>query len=90
MGITGVRNFAKASEPTTIEDVLNHFDHVRKLIGPEHLGVGSDMDLDGEDDLPPEERKQAAGCARRQGSQVSRSATGWTSTASIIRSACSI
>ena len=53
MGITGVRNFVKGSEPTTIEDVINHFDHVRKLIGPEHLGVGSDMDLDGYDDLEP-------------------------------------
>lgn len=54
MGITGVRNFVKNSEPTTIEDVLDHFDHVRDLVGPEHLGVGSDMDLDGYDDLPPQ------------------------------------
>lgn len=53
MGITGVRNFVKASEPTTIEDVLNHFDHVKKLIGPDHVGVGSDVDLDGYDDLEP-------------------------------------
>ena len=36
-----------AEEPTTIEDVLNHFDHVKKLIGSEHLGVGSNIDLDG-------------------------------------------
>ncbi len=54
MGISGVRNFVKNVEPTTIEDVIDHFDHVRKLIGPEHLGVGSDMDLDGYDDLSPE------------------------------------
>ena len=58
MGITGVRNFVKNAEPTTIEDVINHFDHVRKLIGPEHVGVGSDMDLDGYDDLPAETQKQ--------------------------------
>jgi membrane dipeptidase len=58
VGITGVRMFVKATEPTTIEDVLNHFDHVRQLIGPEHLGVGSDVDLDGYDDLPPEVNKQ--------------------------------
>jgi membrane dipeptidase len=57
-GITGVRNFVKDSEPTTIEDVLNHFDHVKRLIGPEHLGVGSDMDLDGYDDLEPEAQRQ--------------------------------
>lgn len=47
MGITGVRMFVKADEPTTIEHLLDHFDHVAKLIGPEHLGVGSDIDLYG-------------------------------------------
>ena len=54
MGITGVRMFVKNEEPTTIEDALNHYDHVKKLIGPEHLGVGSDIDLDGYDDMPPQ------------------------------------
>jgi membrane dipeptidase len=58
MGITGVRMFVKKDEPTTIEDVLNHFDHVRSLIGSEHLGVGSDIDLHGYDDMPAEENKQ--------------------------------
>jgi membrane dipeptidase len=54
MGITAVRNFVKNSEPTTIEDVINHFDHVKKLIGSDHLGVGSDVDLDGYDDMEPQ------------------------------------
>lgn len=58
MGITGVRMFVKADEPTSIENVLDHFDHVRKLIGPEHLGVGSDVDLYGYDAMPPEQNKQ--------------------------------
>ncbi len=58
MGITGVRNFVKGSEPTTIEDLLNQFDYVAKLIGVEHLGIGSDIDLDGYDDMPPEEYKR--------------------------------
>jgi membrane dipeptidase len=58
MGITGVRMFVKAEEPTTIEDYLNHFDHVRKLIGAQHLGVGSDIDLYGYDAMPPELNKQ--------------------------------
>lgn len=57
-GITGVRMFVKADEPTTIEHVLDHFDHVRKLIGPQHLGVGSDIDLYGYDSMPPELNKQ--------------------------------
>jgi membrane dipeptidase len=54
MGITGVRMFVRAEEPTTIEHALDHFDHVAKLVGVEHVGVGSDMDLDGYDDMPPE------------------------------------
>lgn len=58
VGITGVRMFVKGSEPTTIEDLLNHFDHVSQLIGPEHLGVGSDIDLHGYDAMPPEQIKQ--------------------------------
>lgn len=58
MGITAVRMFVKNEEPTTIEDVLNHFDHVKKLVGPQHLGVGSDIDLDGYDDMPPEINKR--------------------------------
>jgi membrane dipeptidase len=58
MGITGVRMFVKGDEPTTVEHVLDHFDHVRKLIGPEHLGVGSDIDLYGYDAMPAELNKQ--------------------------------
>ena len=52
MGITGVRNFVRHKEPTTIEHLLDHFDHVAKLVGIEHVGIGSDMDADGYDDMP--------------------------------------
>lgn len=58
MGITGVRMFVKGDEPTTVEHALDHFDYVTKLIGPEHLGVGSDMDLYGYDAMPPELNRQ--------------------------------
>lgn len=57
MGITGVRMFVKGSEPTTIEDFLNHIDYVARMIGVEHVGIGSDSDLQGYDDLPPDEYK---------------------------------
>lgn len=53
MGITGVRNFVTPNEPTTIEHYIDHFDHVRDLVGVEHLGIGSDIDLHGYDDIPP-------------------------------------
>jgi membrane dipeptidase len=55
MGMTGVRMFVKDREPTTIEDYIDHFDHVRDLVGVEHLGVGSDVDLHGYDDMPADE-----------------------------------
>ena len=58
MGITAVRMFVRDREPTTVEHVLDHFDHVAKLVGPEHLGVGSDADLDGYDDMPAEINKR--------------------------------
>jgi membrane dipeptidase len=54
IGITNVRNFVKATEPTTIEHLLDQFDYVRDLVGPEHLGIGSDIDLHGYDDTPAE------------------------------------
>ncbi len=49
MGITSIRGFVRNQEPTTIDDVLDHFDHVAQMVGIEHLGVGSDNDLDGRD-----------------------------------------
>lgn len=65
MGITGVRHFVSNDEPTTVEHLLNHFDHVKKLVGVEHLGVGSDIDLDGYDDMTPEEIQRLKSGATR-------------------------
>jgi membrane dipeptidase len=53
MGISSVRMFVRDQEPVTIENVLDHFDHVARLVGVEHVGVGSDIDLNGYDALPP-------------------------------------
>ncbi|QIB65240.1 dipeptidase [Kineobactrum salinum] len=52
MGITGVRNFIRDREPTNIEHMVDHIDYVAKLAGIEHVGIGSDMDMDGYDDIP--------------------------------------
>jgi membrane dipeptidase len=49
MGITMVRGFVRADGPATMENVLDHIDHVVALSGVEHVGVGSDVDLDGRD-----------------------------------------
>ncbi|HTD75800.1 MAG TPA: membrane dipeptidase [Steroidobacteraceae bacterium] len=58
MGITGVRMFVKDKEPTTVEDIVDHIDHVVKLVGIEHVGIGSDADLMGYDHMPPDQYKQ--------------------------------
>ncbi len=55
MGITGVRNFVRDREPTTIVHLADHIDHVAKLVGIEHVGIGSDADLNGYDDMPPDQ-----------------------------------
>jgi membrane dipeptidase len=47
MGIPMIRFMIKLDEPVSIENVLDHFDHVRTLAGVEHVGVGSDLDLVG-------------------------------------------
>ena len=46
LGITAVRHFVRDRDPVTVEDVLDHFDHAVKLVGVEHVGLGSDFDLD--------------------------------------------
>ena len=46
LGITAVRRFVRDKDPVSIEDVLGHFDHAVKLVGVEHVGLGSDFDLD--------------------------------------------
>ena len=55
MGITGVRMFVKDKEPTTIEDIVDHIDHVVKLVGIDHVGIGSDSDLMGYDHMPKDQ-----------------------------------
>jgi membrane dipeptidase len=47
MGIPFLRMMIRADEPVTIEHVVDHFDHVSRLVGVEHVGVGSDMDVVG-------------------------------------------
>ena len=57
MGITGVRMFIKDRDPTTVSDMADHVEHVARLVGIEHVGIGSDADLNGYDDMPPDQYK---------------------------------
>ena len=58
MGITCIAFMVKGTEPVAIEDVLNHFDHVRDLVGIEHAGLGSDAGIESNDLGAPEILKQ--------------------------------
>ena len=42
IGITAIASFVTSSRPVRFEQVLDHFDHVAKLAGTEHVGIGSD------------------------------------------------
>ena len=52
IGISMIRGFLCTSGPATIETVLDHIDHVAELVGVEHAGIGSDVDLAGRSCLP--------------------------------------
>lgn len=60
-GITGVRNFISKTEPTTIVQLVDHIDHIARLVGIEHVGIGTDSDLNGYDDVSPEMNKRLRG-----------------------------
>ncbi len=47
MGIAFIRFMVRDSEPVNTSHVLDHFDYVRKLVGVQHLAVGSDLDVAG-------------------------------------------
>jgi membrane dipeptidase len=42
IGITAIAGFVTASRPVRFEHVLDHFDHVARLAGTEHVGLGTD------------------------------------------------
>lgn len=45
MGITAVPSFVSRSRSPTISHLLDHFDHVVRVAGVEHVGLGSDVDV---------------------------------------------
>ena len=49
MGITAVSAFVRSGGPASLTNLLDHFDHVAKLVGVEHVGLGSDVDVDAVD-----------------------------------------
>jgi membrane dipeptidase len=42
--VTFVPGFLVRGRQASLADVANHMDHVRKVAGPDHVGIGSDFD----------------------------------------------
>ena len=42
LGVTAIASFVTAARPVRFEHVLDHFDHVARIAGVEHVGIGSD------------------------------------------------
>jgi membrane dipeptidase len=62
MGVTMERLFVGTGNTVTIENVLGHIDHIVKLVGVEHVGLGTDVDLDGRDGaLAPKKKNDLDG-----------------------------
>jgi len=47
MGVAFIRFMVREQEPVTIDHVLDHVDYAAKLVGVEHVAVGSDLDMVG-------------------------------------------
>jgi membrane dipeptidase len=48
LGVTLVRAFVGRGRPG-LDDLVAHIDHVARLVGVEHVGIGSDVDADAVD-----------------------------------------
>jgi membrane dipeptidase len=46
MGISFIRFMVRGEEPVTVEHLLDHFDYVTRLVGIQHVGIGSDFALE--------------------------------------------
>jgi membrane dipeptidase len=47
VGIPMIRFMIRPAPPVTVEHVVDHIDHLIKTMGPNHVGIGSDMDMAG-------------------------------------------
>ena len=60
VGVAMIRFLVRPAPPVTVEHVVDHIDHLVKLVGPEHVGIGSDMDVAGRANDVPRAGQQAA------------------------------
>ncbi len=55
IGVNFISCMVKDREPTTPDDVIDQIDYISKLVGIEHVGIGSDFGIESNDFLQPEE-----------------------------------
>jgi membrane dipeptidase len=54
MGLSCFNWFVSDKPRSTLADLLDHFDHVIKLVGPDHVGIGSDFGIPGWEGKQPD------------------------------------
>jgi membrane dipeptidase len=47
VGIPMIRFMIRAAPPVTVQQVADHVEYLFKVVGPEHVGIGSDLDMTG-------------------------------------------
>lgn len=47
MGIAAIRFMIRREAPVTVEHFVDHIEYVIRLVGAEHVGIGSDLDMAG-------------------------------------------
>lgn len=47
VGVPFIRFMIRTAPPVTVEHVVDHIEYLLKVVGAEHVGIGSDLDLEG-------------------------------------------
>ena len=45
VGVPMIRFMIRPAPPVTVQHVVDHVEHLFKVIGPDHVGIGSDLDM---------------------------------------------
>ncbi len=54
MGISSFNWFVSDKPRSSLDDLLDHYDHAIRLVGPDHVGIGSDFGLPGWEGTEPD------------------------------------
>jgi membrane dipeptidase len=69
MGIMPLRMMLTSQEPTTVENVVDHIQHICDLVGSEHAGIGLEAPVEGFDTLPVQNQIPLPSYMRNAGEQ---------------------